>query len=120
MQSGLLDLDRITNLLELNDPTELNSFFAELVREFFIQAARLISIIKQTIHQNDRLMLIPHLHNLKGASLNMGAIALAEACETIETSIQNNHLADLSRWPATLELIYNETVQVMEQIKDPI
>ncbi len=118
MQSGLLDLNTITNLLELNDPTEANSFFAELVREFFIQAARLITIIKQAIQLNDRLNLIYHLHNLKGASLNMGAIALAEVCETIEVSIQNNHLSEMSSWPAKLELIYQETSQAMEQIKN--
>ena len=120
MQSGLLDLTTITNLLELNDPTEPNNFFAELVREFFIQAARLIAIIKQTIQQNNRLTLVPHLHNLKGASLNMGALALAEACESIEISLQNNHLSELGSWPAKLELIYNETIQAMEQIKNPL
>ena len=120
MQSGLLDLNTITTLLELNDPTESSNFFVELVNEFVTQATRLIAAIKQAIHQNDRRNLIPHLHNLKGASLNMGAIALAEACESIEISLQNNHLSELGSWPAKLELIYNETIQAMEQIKNPL
>ncbi|CAN5747705.1 hypothetical protein BH10CHL1_BH10CHL1_47230 [soil metagenome] len=120
MQSGLLDLNTITNLLELNDPTEPNTFFAELVKEFFIQAAQLISIIKQLIDQHNSLELVSHLHSLKGASLNMGALALAAACETIEIALENNRLSEMNSWPAKLELIYQETVQAMEQIKNTI
>ncbi|MCX6046101.1 MAG: Hpt domain-containing protein [Chloroflexi bacterium] len=120
MQSGLLDLNTITTLLELNDPTESSNFFVELVNEFLAQATHLIAAIKQAIHQNDRRNLIPHLHNLKGASLNMGAIALAEACETLESSIEKGQLAEIDSWPAKLELIYSETVQAMEQIKKPL
>ncbi len=117
MQFDILDLNTITNLLELNDPTEPTSFFVDLIREFYVQAVRLIAMIQQAIQQNNSLTIVTHLHNLKGASLNMGALALAQLCETIETHIQNSNLAKMHSWVAELELIYNETVKAMESIK---
>ncbi len=114
MQSEIIDLNTIANLLELDDPTEPTSFFVDLVREFFIQATRLIALIRQAIQQNDQLTIFMHLHNLKGASLNMGAIALAQRCETMEDHLQASNLSKMQSWMAEVELTYHETAQALQ------
>lgn len=118
MQSRILDINRVMSLLELDEPDGTDSFFADLVREFSSDADQLIQSIQRSIQQQDRAMIAAHSHSFRGASLNMGAVALADVCETLETQVKGSDLSSTRTWLTELENLYQATIRALETIKD--
>ncbi|MFN8494238.1 MAG: Hpt domain-containing protein [Caldilineaceae bacterium] len=117
MGSSILDTDRVSSLLELDTPNAEDSFFADLVAEFSTEADQLIRSLKRALLQQDNVACAASSHSLKGASLNLGAIALVEVCEAIEGLARQNHLSQVSSRLAELDLLYQSTIQALETLK---
>ena len=118
MQSSVLDTNRVMSLLELDEPNEVDSFFADLVKEFTSEASHLIQSINQSIQQQDSASLATYSHSFRGASLNMGAIALARVCDILETDARRSQLAGTYACLGEIETLYQVTIYALETIKD--
>jgi len=118
MHSSILDTNRVLSLLELDEPNEVDSFFTDLVKEFTSEASLLIHLIKQSIQHQDSAAIAAYSHSFRGASLNMGAIALAQMCDILETDARRNQLSGTCTWLAEIETLYSETIYALETIKD--
>jgi len=120
MVSSILDTDRVSSLLELDMPTAEDSFFADLVDEFSTEADQIIYLIKRSLQQQDSAACAASSHSLKGASLNLGAIALVEVCEAIETLARQNLLSQVSSRLPELELLCQSTIQALKTLKPQV
>lgn len=117
MEASILDIDRVTSLLELDTPATEDSFFADLIDEFSTEAVQLINSIKRSLQQKDGAACAAYSHSFKGASLNLGATALVRVCEAIESQARANNLAQVSNWLPELESLYQATIQALEMLK---
>ena len=55
-------------------------------------------------------------HKLKGSSLNVGAVALAEICRQLEVKGRNNDLAGYDQILEDLKNIYDQTARMLTNL----
>lgn len=78
----VLNLEMVRELLALDEGK--GSFFTELVREFLALAEEMITKIEKAGREGDVVGYKGAVHTLKGAGLNIGALALGEHCRRME------------------------------------
>ena len=67
----------------------------ELVQLYVDESKEILMEIQKAADARQADALRSAAHSLKGASLNMSALALAKTCETIEQSARENNLNDM-------------------------
>jgi HPt (histidine-containing phosphotransfer) domain-containing protein len=87
-----LDPSQIEFLLSLDDGQ--GEALAEIVNEYLSVSDELRAEILRLMGQGDRAALERSTHTLKGASANVGAMALADACAELETRARESQLDD--------------------------
>ncbi len=78
-----LDLDRLTELRELDDPGE-DSYVERAIRNFLGYAEEDVATMGAAVEAGDLARLRAVAHRLAGAALNLGASSLGEAARAIE------------------------------------
>lgn len=76
---------RLDSLLEETDP----EFIGELIKLFVVEGEGVIAEIDRSAASGELKVLERSAHSLKGASANVGAGDLQEACQTLELSARS-------------------------------
>ena len=91
LQQPVLDMQTLNSLKqEMGDEV-----LVELVQLYVDESKEILMEIQKAADARQADALRSAAHSLKGASLNMSALALAKTCETIEQSARENNLNDM-------------------------
>jgi HPt (histidine-containing phosphotransfer) domain-containing protein len=91
LQQPALDMHALNSLKqEMGDEV-----LVELVQLYVDESKEILMEIQKTADARQADALRSAAHSLKGASLNMSALALAKTCETIEQNARENNLNDM-------------------------
>lgn len=112
----LQEMDAITTKGNLTD----DNLLIELIDDFLAHSADLVKIIQHSL-QADTAVTMDELaaqsHSLKGASLNIGALALFRVCDTIETLARQDSVTRVDHWAAELNHAYQETALALAELR---
>ncbi len=82
--AGRLDLDRLEELRELDDPGSRTSYVGRAITNFLGRAGTEVAALEAAAVVGDADQLRAIAHRLAGAALNLGAHALGEAAREVE------------------------------------
>ncbi|MFI5144203.1 MAG: PAS domain S-box protein [Ignavibacteria bacterium] len=88
-----IDLDTIGGLREMDEQD--GSFLKEIIDLYLNEMPELIDNIRTAYELDDNIKVAKAAHSLKGASLNLGACALAGICNEIEQAAKANSKKEL-------------------------
>jgi two-component system, sensor histidine kinase and response regulator len=94
-----LDLERLEELRELDDPEDGSSYVDRAIANFLGRAETQLSTMADAAASGDAELLRSVAHQLAGAALNLGAVTLGETARDVE-----EHVLDGSLERATAEL----------------
>ncbi|RMF63618.1 MAG: Hpt domain-containing protein [Bacteroidetes bacterium] len=112
----LLDFQMIEELRQLDEGEGF--FLRELITAFLDHAGELMQQLARAREQGDRYGVVGAVHGLKGASLNMGALALGAYCRNLERQLRANPRADLDGAMQTLLYLYDRSCQALKALGD--
>ncbi len=92
-----IDEATISNLRELDDPSEPTSFVDELILIYRQEAPIAFKGLGEALARLDSGALVHWSHKLKGLSRNLGVRRLAEVCSTVEHTAEALNVSDLQR-----------------------
>ncbi|MFC1849709.1 response regulator [candidate division CSSED10-310 bacterium] len=118
--ASIIDLKVIRELQEMDDDPDEPGFLNELMSIFEKDSAQLITLIKKAIDEHDSKTLREHAHSLKGASANVGAVALARTCKDIETECKKPELPDMQKILSKLDDLYQQTIIGLQHVAQTI
>lgn len=96
-----LDPDAMTRLLEITGDDV--AFVDELVDTFIDDATTQVDALTQASVDGDAAATVRPAHSLKSNSLNVGAVALAELCRSLEADGRAGDVPDLVERVAAVE-----------------
>lgn len=109
----LQEMDAITTK---GNPTEDN-LLLELIDDFLRHSADLVKSIQHSLQTDTMAELAAQSHSLKGASLNIGALALFRVCDTIETLARQDRITRVEHWAVELNHAYQETALALAELR---
>lgn len=128
----VIDRETIVMLQEMDAITTKGStteenLLLELIDDFLVHSADLVKVIQHSLRKNalpvDALPvdtmaeLAAQSHSLKGASLNIGALALFQVCDTIETLARQQRITKVEHWATELTHAYQETALALAKLR---
>jgi CheY-like chemotaxis protein len=87
-----LDLDRLEELRELDDPEDGSSYVDRAIANFLGNAEDQVASMADAAAAGDAEQLRAVAHRLAGAALNLGAVTLGEGARDVEERIMNGAL----------------------------
>ena len=112
----IIDNEKIIELRNLDSSGDGN-FLTEIVDLYLSQLNTLNESIKNSCNKGNFLQASKSAHSLRGASLNIGAIALADISKKIEQDIKDNQILRTRELIAQLEPVSKNTIAALEEIK---
>lgn len=110
----LLDKKVISHLRELN-PSD-KGFVGSVATMFIEQGKNLIAEMENKFKQNDFDAVWKLAHKLKGSSINVGALRMAEVCKTIENNGRINENGNLKSYVEELKSVFAVTKTEYEKL----
>ena len=87
--------------------------FPELLASYKEDAPKLFTDIQNSARDADMDVLIRAAHTLKSSSSNLGAVALADISQKVETLGKNNKLAEARELITTLKTLVDKTIEAL-------
>ncbi len=103
-------LDREGLLRRMMDDEELA---AEILDDFLEHGPEMIAGVRESIEKGDAPLLRRNGHSLKGASANIGALALRDAARRMENAGKEERLEDAPALLADIEACYEELKRIL-------
>lgn len=113
-QKQLIDWNIVNGLMELGEE-DGKSFLREILDLYVKQYPELFEGMRKGYQQSQAKEMTLNAHSLKGASLNIGALQLAEICREIEMKGRNNDFSGVESLIEEVESIYNQTVEAFNK-----
>ncbi len=117
INAPVIDRETIDMLREMDAITKDDELLLELIDDFLYYSAELVDAIKRASQTRVEHELAAQSHSLKGASLNIGALALFEVCDAIETLAREHKLSMMADWLTALDCIYEKTTVVLTELR---
>jgi len=114
----IIDRETVDMLREMDEVTDDENLILELVDEYLTHSALLVSEITTLIKQRSLPELAAKAHSLKGASLNIGALALFEVCDQLELAIRSQQSVDSYLYLTALETAFAETSDRLVELRN--
>jgi HPt (histidine-containing phosphotransfer) domain-containing protein len=112
----ILDPNIISNIKVVS--AEVNpDFLNELIEMYIVSAPRLITGIKSHAAEGDSSALEADAHRLRGSSLNLGALRMAEVCGLLEKKGREDDREGLEPLVERLETDYGELLAELDKLK---
>ena len=108
-ESELIDLETINSLKAI-----LEDGVYELFNEFIADGPKALEKLESAVTNMDILEIGRAAHYLKGSAGNIGAIALSNACLTLELQSKNDDIQDASAHMKNIKQLYAATIQYMQ------
>ncbi len=105
-----LDVQALAELEEI-----MEEEFGILLETYLDDADSKLAILGQALTQGDAKSLREISHSLKGASSNVGAIALAQLCEGVEQLAKNNQIHEITPLLPGIQNEYQEVKNLLQQ-----
>lgn len=115
MDNKILDLKTIDDLKKMNPDGEVE-FLNEIITIFMNELLILKEKIGYGFRKREYQCLELNLHNLKGASLNVGAIALANICMEIEIAAKHKQVEIIKKKLTDFESISKLTADKLTEL----
>jgi HPt (histidine-containing phosphotransfer) domain-containing protein len=116
MNAPVIDRETIAMLREMDAITAEDDLLLELIDDFLFHSADLVTAIKFSSQKRMEHELAAQSHSLKGASLNIGALALFAVCDTIETLARQSKLSTMEHWVTELDHAYQKTAIALVEL----
>ncbi|MCE7982770.1 MAG: Hpt domain-containing protein [Caldilinea sp. CFX5] len=118
----VIDRETIAILQEMDAITTDDNLLLELIDDFLLHSADLVKVIQHSLRMDTLQLdttaeLAAQSHSLKGASLNIGALALFQVCDTIETLARQQRITKVDYWAAELNHAYQETALALAELR---
>lgn len=113
----VIDRETIAMLQEMDAITTDDNLLLELIDDFLIHSADLVKVIQYSLPLATTAELAAQAHSLKGASLNIGALALFQVCDTIETLARQQRMTRVDYWATELNNTYQETALALAELR---
>jgi HPt (histidine-containing phosphotransfer) domain-containing protein len=113
-----IDRETIDMLRAMDAATKEDDLLLELIDDFLFHSADLVQAIKLSSQSRGEHELAAQSHSLKGASLNIGALALFHVCDVIETLARQNKLAMIEHWMTELDDAYQKTTVALAELRN--
>ncbi len=118
----VIDRETIAMLQEMDAITTDDNLLLELIDDFLVHSADLVKVIQhslrmETVQLDPTAELAAQSHSLKGASLNIGALALFQICDTIETLARQQRITKVDYWAAELNHTYQKTALALAELR---
>ena len=110
-----LDMDRLAELRELDDPGDETSYLDRAIGNFLVNARTDIATLAREASKGNADEVRAVVHRLAGSALNLGAVALGEAAREVEVRIQEGGLADAAPGLVELEALMNADLGALQQ-----
>ena len=89
-----LDLERLAELRDLDDPGEARSYVDRAIGNFLVSAAGDLATMSAAAAAGDAHQLRAVAHRLAGSALNLGAVSLGQSARSVEECASTGALAD--------------------------
>ena len=103
-------LARLRSLAQDTDPI----LFGEILRTYAMDAEKYFAALRKALAEDDAATLEHNAHALKGASINTGALALADISGRVERAAGS---ADLAALPSLFKELEDEIRRVQDDIR---
>jgi len=113
----VIDRETIDMLREMDAITEDDDLLLELIDDFLFHSAKHVQAIRLSAQARSEHELATQSHSLKGASLNIGALALFQVCDVIEVLARQNNLLLIDQWLVELDLAYQKTATALAELR---
>jgi|GEM_PF-1467756 len=114
----VIDRETIDMLREMDAITKEDELLLELIDDFLFYSTDLVSAMKRASPLQVSDELAAQSHSLKGASLNIGALALFSVCDAIETLARARELSTLVHWLTELDHAYQKTTVALIELRN--
>lgn len=114
MQAPVLDQEVIASLRELQAEGEPD-LIGELVELFVEDMPARIAELRQALRTGDLPAVASAAHSCKGSSSNLGANALAAACDALEKAAKARTAANLAPLLAEVEAAFDQAVRALRE-----
>lgn len=118
-QLTALDHRTITYLKTISSETDPN-FFPELIELYLSQIPSLMDELKQTVLLGNGKVLERIAHRIKGSSLNLGALGVADICGKLESKGKNGDQEDIEPLMAQLQIQFEGVCRELEELKNDL
>ncbi len=88
-----IDVKRVTLMLGDEGMEMIN----ELLPIYFEDAHNQMHVLQEAVERKDADQLFDAAHSLRGSSINMGMVQMADLCQIVEMMGKSNNLANASR-----------------------
>lgn len=93
-----------------------NDFARELFEEYQQRVLELLDSIKASVASSKLDDIRKAAHELKGSSLTLGAVEMAQISRTMEDGCRNGEVQDLPQWIVTMEERATELFAHLKQV----
>ena len=87
----------------------------EIVDDFLKQIPFMFTAVKEALNKHDAFLVKREAHNIKGASGNVGAVALQKIAEQIEIAVEEKDFAKaelfVAKFDTQLEILKNKLIR---------
>jgi HPt (histidine-containing phosphotransfer) domain-containing protein len=113
----VIDRETIDMLREMDALTTEDDLLLELIDDFLFHSADLVKTIKLSLQAHCENELAAQSHSLKGASLNIGALALFQVCDAMESLARQRKLSRVDYWLTELDHAYQNTAMALTELR---
>lgn len=117
MNAPVIDRETIDMLREMDEATADDDLLIELIDDFLFHSADLVKTMKLSLEAHSEDELAAHSHSLKGASLNLGALALFQVCDAMESLARQCNLSRTDYWLTELDHTYQKTAIALAELR---
>jgi HPt (histidine-containing phosphotransfer) domain-containing protein len=110
MTEGHLDIEALAELAEI-----MEDEFGTLLETYLQDAESKLSLMSEALKAGDANSLREFAHSFKGASCNVGALALSRLCEDVEQLARKNQISDIPLLMPGIVDEYQEVKQLLRQ-----
>jgi HPt (histidine-containing phosphotransfer) domain-containing protein len=114
----VIDRETVAMLREMDAIATEGDLLLELIDDFLLYSVDLVGAIRLSLQTNTTTDLAAQSHSLKGASLNIGALALFQVCDTLETLARQRKLSKSEQWITDLDHTYQQTARVLTELRN--
>jgi HPt (histidine-containing phosphotransfer) domain-containing protein len=115
MDNKILDFNTIEDLRKISPDGE-DEFLKEIITLFMNELSVLKEKIGSAFRRREYQCLEQILHNLKGASLNVGAVALGHICKEIENAAKQGQIEIIKKKITDFESISKLTADRLTEV----
>ena len=117
VDAPVIDRETVDMLREMDMIADDRNLLLELVDDFLSHSAQLIEEIILYLTKQNLPELASKAHSLKGASLNIGALALFTVCDEIEATARRHQRIDTEIQLPLLNHAYTRTTETLIEIR---